>query len=949
MWLVPTNDDDDDDLEDLQTRGRGGSTMGEMMMMAGFGGGGRSSVYASHSTSTAKNKRNKKASNKGDDDDDTAQFSPTTTTSSSDGSSSSRNWSLSSVWSGFLQWLSFAASADESDEWQGRAVVVAPLHEALMRWKQGAEGWEKCEDFWINVKTKETAWERPAKGPLPPGWSQTRDGSGRVYYLEAETKRVTDSDPRRHGTGAFMQAHGACYAAALLCVLQKRDARRLAVPLFDDPSLSDSPSVGNQQGNAPPLDAVVESAVLAMWKVLLEASLPERAKGNVDADEKEAVDLRDKLALMRLQMESLRRKLRRRQGERAAAKLGNNRKKGGSRHVGSSGRRKSVVMTSYDEFLPEQAQWQYWREASEPRGEDSVERDTFREKQAAENAANMASRTTGGSSAKGEKGGGDGGDTDADAEENEEEERVRLEKGRFLGAAYHPPIALEEVDEEALEYEMRIYVREMANREERKKKAALKAARKSVHASALLNGGYDGGEGEGEGGGEGGEGGGGGEGGEDLSTELGRTLAARRQQQENEGLSSSAAGHWSTSATTSSAKESSSSSSPSSSSSSKKKAILAAHLTRLRAADNARVVARSPGAILGIMAQDVLNARLWCKTFMPHPAEVGVGAQAGGGGGGGEAPNFSKLKKDRQAWVDAICEQDSDAVVNMYSLRSSVFGRWFNGQNVAVGEVGGVGGSGSVGSGSGGMVVRVLDRGAVRLQYESLFNMVDTVHMELHTPAACVLQLKNHVCWRSELTVSLTKNGALEVLEGYVIMVQQLDSGKIKGQFMDLRLAPPTEASNSNNSHPPLPSTQPPPPPPPPGAMGAIAAGTPPPPPPSSSAAKLSRWHALLQELREDGAGVVKALESDLEENWHALVQHTEEIAEMVDIENPHWEAEASGFVFQDAPSLAFSPRKSIFATATATAEEEEERVEGSSALGQVEQSAFGDGEMTDL
>ena len=46
----------------------------------------------------------------------------------------------------------------------------------------------------------------------------------------------------------------------------------------------------------------------------------------------------------------------------------------------------------------------------------------------------------------------------------------------------------------------------------------------------------------------------------------------------------------------------------------------------------------------------------------------------------------------------------------------------------------------------------------------------------------------------------------------------------------------------------------------------------------------LSRWHAIVEELEQDGGDVVAALDRDLELNWQALVAHTEEIANSVEL-----------------------------------------------------------------
>ena len=51
------------------------------------------------------------------------------------------------------------------------------------------------------------------------------------------------------------------------------------------------------------MEALVESAVLACWGAVFSRSLPRwRALGAEEADEREAAELREKLALMRLQV-----------------------------------------------------------------------------------------------------------------------------------------------------------------------------------------------------------------------------------------------------------------------------------------------------------------------------------------------------------------------------------------------------------------------------------------------------------------------------------------------------------------------------------------------------------------------------------------------------------------------------------------------------------------------
>ena len=49
--------------------------------------------------------------------------------------------------------------------------------------------------------------------------------------------------------------------------------------------------------------------------------------------------------------------------------------------------------------------------------------------------------------------------------------------------------------------------------------------------------------------------------------------------------------------------------------------------------------------------------------------------------------------------------------------------------------------------------------------------------------------------------------------------------------------------------------------------------------------ASLSRWAAVTEELEKDGTGMVDALEIDLKDNWNALVKHTEDILQAVDLQ----------------------------------------------------------------
>ena len=46
----------------------------------------------------------------------------------------------------------------------------------------------------------------------------------------------------------------------------------------------------------------------------------------------------------------------------------------------------------------------------------------------------------------------------------------------------------------------------------------------------------------------------------------------------------------------------------------------------------------------------------------------------------------------------------------------------------------------------------------------------------------------------------------------------------------------------------------------------------------------LSRWGAIMRELEDDGGDVVAALDRDLEDNWHALVAHTDDIANSIEL-----------------------------------------------------------------
>lgn len=122
--------------------------------------------------------------------------------------------------------------------YHGKTVLAAPLEKALERWAAPEDGWEQASfapkeaaggapstlsaaaptaaiggdgSFWVHKARRLTAWEVPARGPLPAGWRQRLDGGRRVYYEDTESGHKTTRDPRRHGAGAratFLQVRG---------------------------------------------------------------------------------------------------------------------------------------------------------------------------------------------------------------------------------------------------------------------------------------------------------------------------------------------------------------------------------------------------------------------------------------------------------------------------------------------------------------------------------------------------------------------------------------------------------------------------------------------------------------------------------------------------------------------------------------------------------------------
>jgi hypothetical protein len=234
--------------------------------------------------------------------------------------------------------------------------------------------------------------------------------------------------------------------------------------------------------------------------------------------------------------------------------------------------------------------------------------------------------------------------------------------------------------------------------------------------------------------------------------------------------------------------------------------------------------------VLGVMAQDIDIMRILINCKLPiykesNPEEVTV--------------DFEAIRQWRNIWVKALCEKDLEGIVGYYSLRTTVLGRWFSGQDLNVGAGG------------------VTDRNGVRTLFEVLFGFVDSIEIDLFSPPSCSLHLKDHLAWRSEMVVRLAKNGRVEVLEGYLVLIHQITKangpGKVKAQYLDLKLV-------------------------------------------DVEAPRTSRWDAIFNELSSGGEEVVKALESDLEENWAAFVAHTQDIASSVDIPDPYQRARESVF-----------------------------------------------------
>jgi len=654
-----------------------------------------------------------------------------------------------------FSWTAHVFDFQENEKFKGQTLLMAPLSEALHCWSQDEHGWKKLtknkdgreRTFWVNKETKEVASERPVRGPLPAGWSKHSDKHGRAYYVEDESQRTTSLDPRRHTVDhspqghvvRVLQAHSVLHTEALERVLKKRDLRRLAIPLFDDPALC------GHDDSVPTLEAVVESVVTSAWKVIYETSLPPHARGSMDADDIEAVNLREKLSLIRLQMENMRRQLSKIQSKKQR-------------------RRSTVIPTSSDGVLKEQLDLQYWKK-------DDYDYDEVKE--------------------------------------------ARAPGVRY---AYVPAVPLEAVDEDALDAEFKRMLaaaeqdkaREvaLAKREleaEEARKARMAATGGSSVGGILKSG---------------------------ISTEtLGSQLQDRvTTWQDDQERAKAKPRQFRAGAAL---PRTLAPNAPKTNSFRSKETLVAA-------VELARRVARSPMGVLGVMAQDVANLRAFLGYRQPiykeaNPEEVKI--------------DFNEIRTWRNMWVAALCEKDLERIVGYYSLRTTVLGRWFSGQDLNIGGNG------------------ITDRNGVRTLFEVLFGFIDSIEIDLFSPPSCSLHLKDHIAWRSDIVIRIMKNGKVEVLEGYLVLIHQLTKsngpGKVKAQYLDVKLV---EADDP----------------------------------------RTSRWDAIFNELSSGGDEVVAALESDLEENWPAFVAHTSDIALSVDIPDPHQKSMENKFDLDPMPRAAF-------------------------------------------
>jgi hypothetical protein len=710
----------------------------------------------------------------------------------------------------------------------------------------------------------------------------------------------------------------------LALALTPRRVRRVAVPLFDDVGALSSPG-------APHADELVEAAVLAIWRVVQAAAsrpFPAAGAGGEEADDRDARELRDKLALVRLQMESLRRRLAKKQAELAKRK-----EQGAARR-----RRSSVAATASDRFVAEQATWHYW--ADHTHTTRSSSRRNNRARASSEEESSSSSSSGGEAGSPGARG--------------------------WRGRAYRPPVALEEVDDDALEAEVRAFVAGQAAQEaEAEQRLARRAAaaatdqRAELLATAASAGGA-------------------------LESELESTLKGR--QARKAAGAAAALGHSSSGSSSGSSSSGSGSSRPgharTAASTPRAPALREAEVqlaSWAAAAQAARRASRNPAAVLGIMAQDVRCARRWLQGALPHLAEQRPAAsndgedaaleaanEASRGAGAGAAsaaastaaaawqlPDFAGLAAGRAAWATALAHRDVDALVNFYSLKGHVLGHWFDGKRAAASAAGPLEAEPRAAAGGGGHAAP-LDRAAVRALYEALLEAWD-VELAFHAPPCCCLRLVGGgAVWRSDVSVRLRRRqarsrpgalrgpggsgsglaaaltgagpggglsrcrDALVRLEGGLVCVVVPPPGgagsggaaaaaegfKIKAHYFDLRKVQPNPPPPPPSPHDglPLPSGQPPPGPPLPPFAGAhrgtaqqqveLSAGL---------LSGHSRWAALLDELSREGAGVAAALTLDLEANWAAVVSHTDAVADAVDVLDPHAAShDARGF---DAPN----------------------------------------------
>ncbi|KAJ7334716.1 hypothetical protein DFH08DRAFT_291679 [Mycena albidolilacea] len=69
------------------------------------------------------------------------------------------------------------------------------------------DGWEERATptgrvYFVDHNTRTTSWDdprSPLEGPLPPGWQRRLDASARVYFVNHNTKATTWDDPRNGG------------------------------------------------------------------------------------------------------------------------------------------------------------------------------------------------------------------------------------------------------------------------------------------------------------------------------------------------------------------------------------------------------------------------------------------------------------------------------------------------------------------------------------------------------------------------------------------------------------------------------------------------------------------------------------------------------------------------------------------------------------------------------